>query len=179
MMVMLMRNDWQMPSLKMILLNWFIPPPTAKAMDTTIDKDRSEYALFACSGPEDCPNIIDVQVGQTTRNEWFFIRRSRFCDSLAVALPINFVLNCDERSQGCCEYREDWPVIFEISLESMSREAYAFWESAEGLRNNNGLLFDTFPFPLNSNVTCQGCEEEVFGYFRTASTTIKRERIIL
>lgn len=58
---------------------------------------------------------------------------------------------------------------FNISAESMTKSTYEFWENIQKLMRNDGLIFDTFPFPLKSNVTCTNCENDVVGNFRTIS----------
>ncbi len=148
------------------------------SLDTVFVRDN-DVVLFSCDDRNNCQEDVDVTAGFTTRFEWFFILRNRFCDSLASVTQINFVENCNASSMGCCEYRDDWPTIFKIQLESLSEESYAFWENLESLTSNNGLIFDTFPFPIEGNVECQGCEGDFFGLLRTSAVTTKEQLVIL
>ncbi|MEO9870471.1 DUF4249 family protein [Ekhidna sp.] len=147
-------------------------------LDTVTVKKEDDFVLFSCDDSNNCKDVEDVTAGFTTRFEWFFIKVNRFCDSLA-ATPLNFVENCDVRSVGCCEYREQWPTIFQLNVESLSPESFEFWEDLERLTKNNGLIFDTYPFPLKGNVTCDGCEGNFFGLLRASSETTKERIVIL
>ena len=96
------------------------------------------------------------------------------------SIKINFVENCTPAgSMGCCEYRDQWETVFKLELESLSKETFRFWEDLERLTTGNGLIFDTYPFPLEGNVTCQGCEGDFFGLLRASSTTVKERIVIL
>ncbi|WP_462250014.1 DUF4249 family protein [Ekhidna sp.] len=147
--------------------------------DTIIVQDN-DYVLFSCDDNNECDDRVDVTAGFTTRFEWFFILRSRFCDRLASVTQLNFVENCTPAgSMGCCEYRDQWETVFKLELESLSKETFMFWEDLERLTTGNGLIFDTYPFPLEGNVTCQGCDGDFFGLLRASSTTVKEQIVIL
>lgn len=138
-------------------------------------QDEGDFVLYECDDDQSCVNDRDIPIGATTRNEWFFIDPSEICKRVADTL--NLVENCDETT--CCEYFAEWPAQFEIRAESMTSESYSFWKEVERLRNNNGLIFDTFPFPVSSNVSCVNCDQEVVGIFRTISETIKNREVTL
>jgi hypothetical protein len=57
----------------------------------------------------------------------------------------------------------------EMFLESMSIKAFGYWKSAQRLFNNDGIILDSYPFPLKGNITCVNCENEIVGFFRTVS----------
>ena len=148
--------------------------------DTVIVKEE-DFVLFSCDDNNNCKDIEEVTAGFTTRFEWFFILRNRFCDSLASVTQINFVENCQDPSvtAGCCEYRDQWPTLFQLNVESISQESFRFWKDLEKLTSSDGLITDVFPFPIQGNVTCEGCEGDFFGLFRTSSEISKEQIVIL
>lgn len=148
------------------------------SLDSIIIK-QNDFVLFACDDSNNCQDSIDVTAGYTTQFEWFFLRRNRYCDSIASVTQINFVENCGPESGGCCEYREDWPTIFQLRVEALSKESYGFWKDLEKLTTGNGLIFDTFPFPVAGNVTCDGCDGNFFGLLRASSEITKEQIVIL
>ncbi len=145
----------------------------------TISVKEEDFVLFSCNDSNNCQSKEDVTAGFTTRFEWFFIQRNRFCDSLASVTQINFVENCDASSMGCCEYREQWPTVFQLNVEFLSEESFAFWKDLEKITSSNGLILDSFPFPLKGNVTCDGCDIDFFGLLRASSETSKEQIVIL
>lgn len=147
--------------------------------DTIVVQDNN-YVLFSCDDTNQCGDKVDVTAGYTTRFEWFFILRNTFCDSLASVNNLNFVENCTfSGSLGCCEYRDDWETVFKVEVESLSKETFMFWQDLQRLTTGNGLIFDTYPFPLEGNVKCQGCDEDFFGLLRASTMSVKERVVIL
>ena len=142
---------------------------------------EEDFVLFYCDDTNECKSKEDVTAGFTTRFEWFFILRNRFCDSLASVSQVNFVENCedDQLTMGCCEYRAAWPTLFQLNVEALSKESFEFWEDLQKISSSNGLVLDTFPFPLKGNVTCTGCPGNFFGLLRASSETSKERIVIL
>lgn len=136
---------------------------------------EGDFVLYDCDTESECARATDVSVGSTTRNEWFFISRTEACDRAADTL--NHIENCDNNS--CCQFFPDWPALFEIRVESMSKESYEFWKDVERLRQNNGLIFDTYPFPISGNVSCVNCDTDVVGVFRSISESIEEKSVSL
>ena len=109
------------------------------------------FELYTCIDPDACstvPNSLLLDV--VDRKDWTFLN----CTDPPVpcALP-------------CCEYFQDYGTEFIITQESYSESTIKFWEEVELLLENDGLVFDTYPFPVTGNVQCEDCNLEVFGYF--------------
>ncbi|MEO9870477.1 DUF4249 family protein [Ekhidna sp.] len=136
---------------------------------------EDEFVLYSCDDDVSCLTSTNIPVGSTTRHEWFFLLNTQACGSAADTL--NLLENCNATS--CCQYFEDWPAEFEIRVESMSQESYEFWAEVVRLRQNNGLIFDTYPFPISGNISCENCDKEVVGIFRTVSETFEKKTVIL
>ncbi|GAB4232497.1 MAG: hypothetical protein Tsb0034_05320 [Ekhidna sp.] len=137
---------------------------------------EDEYVLSTNVDNAFSQDILNLPIGSTNLTEW------RFYDDSRPPIECQESLMCGEDpccGNPCCYYTPDWPVNFIIVQEALSREAYEFWENAERLRNNNGLVFDTYPFPLEGNITCEGCDGQLAGLFRAVSEIQKKQRTTL
>lgn len=137
---------------------------------------EDEFSLYSCNDSQECNREIDIPVGVTLTNEWYFIKVDAACNAALDTLDGGFILNC---TAPCCRYEEDWPTVFEVIVESMSEPTYDYWKNVIRLRNNDGLVFDTYPFPLASNIVCDQCDREVTGLFRAVSEVQRRWNVIL
>ena len=142
--------------------------------DTTIRSFIDEFVLFSNVGIAQTTDSIAIPVRSKVFSGWFFTDHtilSIFC--------IVGTCTFDDPCCGniCCGYSETWPAVYEIVAQSMSLEAYNYWEAAEKLNNNNGLVLDTYPFPLKGNVSCSNCSGETIGLFRVVSEI--RDRITI
>lgn len=139
-------------------------------------KNSDDFILFNNLNIDESQQAIDVPVGNKLITPWFFFDESRppaLCQSAA---------ECGSDpccGNPCCEYRATWLTEFNITQETMSSETYKFWENVEKLRNNDGLVFDTFPFPLKGNITCVQCDQEVVGLFRAVAETSNQIDVVL
>jgi hypothetical protein len=106
---------------------------------------------------------IEIPVGLRIVEPFVFVNSDPKCNNMPLGTPC---------SLPCCRIEEFWRAKFEISSESMTKASYEFWIDAQKLTNNDGLIFDTNPFPLKTNVTCTNCENDVVGNFRTISKSI-------
>ena len=61
----------------------------------------------------------------------------------------------------------------------MTSEVYQYWEQVDLLIGNDGLVFDTFPFELKGNLTCDDCPMEVIGLFSAYSEIVERDTVML
>ncbi|WP_425391318.1 hypothetical protein [Ekhidna sp.] len=139
--------------------------------DTVEVNDFEEYTLYSCLN-NDCPDSTKLPVGLTLKDEWYFI--------LADCVPPPEITNIIEQCPNvCCEYRENWPVLMEVISESITPEVYDYWLKVERLSENDGLVFDTYPFPLKVNIECVNCDHEVVGLFRAVAETSKKLEIML
>ncbi|WP_425391317.1 hypothetical protein [Ekhidna sp.] len=141
--------------------------------------DEEEYTLYSCDPSEVCPDSIGVAVGLTLREEWYFFKNTALCNTVRdTADFLRFVQNC-EQYFNCCHVEEEWLAEFEVISESISPEIYGFWSDVEKLGSNDGLVFDTYPFPLRGNVRSANGEVEVVGIFRAVSEVSKTKPVFL
>ncbi|MEO9870478.1 DUF4249 family protein [Ekhidna sp.] len=140
---------------------------------TSFDK---QYALYSCESNNGCSSdTTKVPVGLTTQQTWLFVNDSN-PDCLNREGEVDLSNGC---VPTCCRLEDDWNTEFKVYLESMSFSSYVYWEQIQQLTNNNGLIFDTFPFPISGNISCIGCQNEVVGLFRTVAETSATENRIL
>ncbi len=142
--------------------------------DTTVRSFIDEFALFTNVGIAQTMDSIAIPVRSKVFSGWFFTDHtilSIFCNEGECTFEDPCCGN------PCCGYSETWPAVYEIVAQSMSLDTYNYWEGVEKLNNNNGLVLDTYPFPLKGNVSCSNCNGETIGLFRVVSET--RERITI
>ena len=116
-----------------------------------IEQTEDAFRLFSCLDNDMCtssPSTLVIEV--VDRKNWTFI------DCVDPPVPC---------SLPCCEFFEDYGTEFIVTQESYSESTIRFWEEVELLLENDGLVFDTYPFPVTGNVRCDDCDLEVFGYF--------------
>lgn len=126
------------------------------------------FVLFDCKDRAACATSggVKVSVGLAQHRDWTFINPA--CDEP----PPSCVL-------PCCEHFQSYQTEFIVRQEAQSEETYAFWEEVEKLLKNDGLVFDTFPFPVNGNIECENCEYPVVGYFSTVSVNEQKSMVVL
>ncbi|MEO9870474.1 DUF4249 family protein [Ekhidna sp.] len=129
--------------------------------------ETDQYALYACEVNAGCSENIKVPIGYTFKDEWRFVDQTVFCELARDTTDFGMICILP-----CCQFLENWPTEFYANLESMSFATYKYWKDANSLLNNDGLVFDTFPFPVSGNITCNSCESDVVGLFRAVSETI-------
>ncbi len=145
----------------------YLNPLTSKTDITTFP---GQFRLLACDsqvcGQQDS---LNVPVGNTFQTDWTFLNTE-----LPECLRAFDTLNVNDPTQcftPCCTMIDEWNTEFKIYLESMTFDSYNYWKDIERLRENEGLLLDTFPFPLSGNVSCVGCSNKVVGSVRSVSET--------
>lgn len=135
--------------------------------DQTFEEEFTEtYSLYACDKGGGC-SAAEVPVGVTFKDRFYFFDDDFEGCELARDTT-NVLLYCN---LPCCIFKDEWVVEFAVNLESMSFETYTYWSNVERLINNDGLLFDVMPFPIEGNVSCEGCENTVIGLFRAVAET--------
>ena len=136
--------------------------------------DRGEYVLFT-NVDNSLSITASIPVGVEERKGWRFWN---FASTVPCLDPEGPCFNpcC---GNPCCFYTENWPVNFYLVQEVLSRESYEYWENAQRLRSNDGLVFDTYPFPLRGNITCEDCDKPYVGFFRAVTETSKKQPTIL
>ena len=138
--------------------------------DTTLVSDPNEYVLFANAGESGIENVR-IPIGYKLIEPWNFRDYSNpACDTI----PLDPIF-----CSFCCETRESWQAVFEISMETMSFSSYEYWRNAKRLTSNDGLIFDTYPFPIEGNISCNECNDRVTGFFRTSTETSVKQNVIL
>lgn len=135
-----------------------------------------DFVLFNNLNVDGSVQTIDVPVGNKLITPWFFFDESRPPEQCQSAPECGSDPCC---GNPCCEFRATWLTEFNITQETMSSETYKFWENVEKLRSNDGLVFDTFPFPLKGNITCIQCDQEVVGLFRAVAETSNQIDVVL
>lgn len=64
---------------------------------------------------------------------------------------------------------------FIVSLSSISRKTYTYWDHVNSLVNRTGSIFDTPPAPIVGNIhNREDDSEKVYGYFEATNTSIAR-----
>lgn len=62
----------------------------------------------------------------------------------------------------------------EVEQQSLSAEAYAYWNTVAQLTQSNGGIFDATPVQLTGNITCTNrTDEPAFGFFGAYGTSVK------
>ncbi|MFK7951696.1 MAG: DUF4249 family protein [Ekhidna sp.] len=136
------------------------------------DRTESDFLyLFSCED-KNCNEEITETIRLEKSVTWFFELSSPYCDSIA---------SWGQRCQGpeCCTSFLEYETLVDITMETISKKNYQFWKEIESLRSNDGLVFDTFPFPFDSNLSCDNCPMEVIGNFRVTSEKNKSMRVLL
>lgn len=139
---------------------------TNRNVDVLFDDD---FILYTNVNSSVFENTIDVPIGSKKIEPWLFYDLERPPSECTVAA------SCTDPYCGnpCCHFEETWLVDFKIHQEAVSLETYEFWENVEKLRSNDGLVFDTYPFPLEGNISCTECEVKVIGLFRAVAENTK------
>ena len=93
-------------------------------------------------------------------------------------------MTCNEpfpppETSTCAKYFLDYPTTFKIFGEYISRENHRYWREVEKLLNSDGLVFDVFPYPIQGNITCTECDENVIGLFQTVSESRQEVTFLL
>lgn len=128
-----------------------------------VERNNDEYSLYQCSSNESCQNENRIVVGSEFDRNWRF------------SLP-----GCGENCPtACCITFEDYDTQFIVRQEALSLEAYIYWEKVEQLLNNEGLVFDTPPFTINGNLSCNNCPFPVVGQLRSVGVIEKSKRVVL
>lgn len=138
----------------------------------TVDRSEEDLIfLFSCEGA-DCQSRSKETVRLEQYTSWYFQNKvDSVCDQ---TFPDG---QCPEPE--CCIFFQDYKTLMSMNMEVMSKETYRFWEEVELLRNNDGLVFDTFPFPIRSNLECEGCPFDLIGNFRVTAEASESQTIFL
>lgn len=143
-------------------------------IETTSDEDQ--FVLYSCENSFGCgSDSTSISVGLTIQQTWLFLNSTN-PDCLTPNGDVDISNGC---IAPCCLFQEDWGADFRVYLEAMSISSFEYWNQIEQLTTNNGLIFDTFPFPLNGNISCEGCQNEIVGIFRAVAETTDTENTIL
>ena len=141
-------------------------------LETVVERDGEAFTLFSCSDLVNCTTEQSLVVELVDFREWTFLNPQPFCfmsrqiASTPCELP-------------CCEEYIEYATVFRIRQESLSASAYDFWNQVEQLRNNDGLVFDTYPFPVRGNVSCDDCDLEVIGFFSAVGVLEESQVVVL
>ena len=135
-----------------------------------VEEDTEAFELFSCTDEEVCQQQQSVTLSLVDFRDWTFLNTDS-CDFTIDPPP-----PCE---LPCCQDFLDYPTIFTIRQESLSSGAYEFWREVELLRENDGLVFDTYPFPINGNVSCDNCNLEVIGFFSAVAVLEESELVVL
>lgn len=136
------------------------------------ENPSDEFVLFSCNNSTECTDSVKVPIGRRIDRSWFFYNREDPCPETP-----NTGISC--LANPCCQFAEAWVADFIIIQESLSQASFNYLERVQRLRNNDGLIFDTYPFPLEGNVRCESCDNEVVGFFRTVAETSQKIEVIL
>lgn len=134
--------------------------------NTIRERSKDEFKLFECAGSLCESSIREVVQLEPTR-VWIFNSNSPACQQDR---------GCNE---PCCFEFQDWATDFTLRGEVLSKQAHDFWSEVELLLSNDGLVFDTFPFPVKGNVSCETCPFDVVGLHQSVVTSIKVQNVFL
>ncbi|MFK7951697.1 MAG: DUF4249 family protein [Ekhidna sp.] len=136
-----------------------------------IDRTESDFLyLFSCQDKNCNEEIETIRLEKSVN--WYFERNSLICNP-------RFAVGMICTDPDCCRSFIDYETLVEVTMETISKNNYLFWKEIEKLRNNDGLVFDIFPFEFESNIKCDDCPFEVLGNFRVSSESSKSLRVIL
>ncbi|MFK7951695.1 MAG: DUF4249 family protein [Ekhidna sp.] len=133
--------------------------------DTLYVIDIDQFSLFECEVPSECQMTNELLITKQEDLIWFFWNPE-----------------CGRRGMcfsSCCFRATDWDTIFEVTQETMSTQTYKLWSDIEKLIDNDGLVFDTFPFTIEGNVSCENCDVKVLGNVRAVSVTKQKQLVFL
>ncbi len=148
--------------------------------DSTIVEEIDNFILFNNFQVDIPSSGAIIPLGIRVNEPWLFFDATQpaaFCNSV-------ILFNCPNPCCGnpCCHFEDRWVMDFRLVQESLSPATYDYWENVEKLRNNDGLIFDTFPFPVEGNVECTGCDNQTLGLFQAVSesvSSVQRELRVL
>lgn len=146
--------------------------------DILITGDREifsegEFVLFACTNSTSCSENIQVPVGIRRNQPWYFYNDNNPECTGAPQLTGEF---CEP---PCCRSEISWTARFRVYQEALTKSAYEYWENVVRLRSNDGLIFDSYPFPIEGNINCTACENEAVGFFRTVDEKFEEIEVII
>lgn len=138
--------------------------------DSTILEELDDFILLDNFQIPIPASGTTIPLGIRVNELWLFFDTTQpasFCTSVVL-------FNCPDPCCGnpCCEYLERWVMEFRLEQENISPATYDYWKNVEKLRDNDGLVFDTFPFPVEGNIECTGCENQTLGLFQAVSKSV-------
>lgn len=138
--------------------------------DSTIIEEIDDFILFDNFQVEIPSSGATIPLGIRINEPWLFFdttQPSAFCNSV-------ILFDCPDPCCGnpCCHFEDRWIINFRLVQENVSPGTYEYWKNVEKLRNNDGLVFDTFPFPVEGNIECTGCANQTLGLFQAVSESI-------
>lgn len=136
---------------------------------TTINND--DFLLYSCNSEITCNEKQSFIVGSEIDKNWRF-SESNCYDTIN---PFN-VNTCPE---WCCITLEDWDTKFYVRQEVLSAESFSYWKEVDQLLSNDGLVFDTPPFNIKGNLSCENCDFPVVGQFKSVSIIEKSTFVVL
>lgn len=135
-------------------------------LDTLSETILDEFTLFSCENASQCQNEFGQLAAKQADREWFFFNPE--CGEITPDCPTN-----------CCYRVPDWITVFVMTQEVMTPQTFRFWQKIERLLVNDGLIFDTFPFPLEGNVSCENCDIPVVGNLSAVSVNSEKSIVWL
>ena len=145
-------------------------------LEAEVKTFEDHFSLYSCSlGVCSSLDTVSLPVGTTPQNGWLFLNRN--LPECLVALDTLYPTNPGECFYPCCFQleKDEWKATFKITMESMTFPAFQYWENIQRLISNDGILLDTYPFPIKGNVYCDGCNNQVIGLFRASSESYATE----
>jgi len=133
---------------------------TGRLITVSINDD---FTLFNCA--DNC-SILSQSMQLLEDRDWLFVISPCSDDNPPPDL------NPDD----CLRIFGDYETTFRFRGEYFTKETYEYWRDVERLLNNDGLVFDVFPFPVQSNIQCEECPEDIVGVFQAVSE-VKQEFI--
>ncbi|WP_425391319.1 DUF4249 family protein [Ekhidna sp.] len=146
----------------------YLSPVTLEREEVNFD----DYVLHSCTNQTNCTETVTIPVGFRLNLPWEFYDRSPPCPS-----EPNQSILCVENP--CCRLEQSWITDFEIVQETLTPKSYQYFKEIKRLTNNNGLVFDTYPFQLKGNIECEDCENEVVGIFRAVAQSSATVEVII
>ncbi|MEQ9468030.1 MAG: DUF4249 family protein [Ekhidna sp.] len=121
------------------------------------------YSLFGCGNNCEKFNDSELNTFSLEDRDWQFFNKTAECLNI-FNNPDGPTPSCEDVPMCCMKFNA-YEVSFTITQERMPQNLFLFWEQASDLRSNDGLIFNTYPFSLKGNVSCETCDYEVVGYF--------------
>jgi hypothetical protein len=133
---------------------------------------KQDFVQFLTTCPEPPPPpapvpVCDCKCWQAPQNTQPILISDFLLDGTSIPLSLKPV-----------DYHDMTDVVVQLSVYTVSKEAYTFWKRQEEQRTLGGGLFDKVPAQIIGNMKClNDAEQQVVGYFLVGGLQRQRLRV--